>query len=591
MFNSHLFDNYLMKVCFAAVIAIGLTACSSSDDTAAVEPPPPPPPAEEPEPAPPSDLETTQAAAMEAAEAAKAASDAAGMAADGANSATEDLATLQTGQMAAMHAMAASDAAATAMAEYMKAKAASEAAAAAELASEAGMALADAEAAQMAAEAAQETAEAAAEMATDAAMMELKIDGTVKSVGDSSVDAMAGASSETTGSGDDAQTVITGLIKSLNPMATGGMIEEQAFAAGTEDNLGTATDESTPDTPYRQAAAARTFAIGKALDSSDDMARLMLVTDYAGTNMVNVYAAQTGTDVIGTKAGYLSIQTDADGTEANNVALRSEGMFVPVTAATPGTLAATDSVAADAKPVELFSYVIPSDVTGGTDAGERQYATLTTTSTTGDTTTYTYASGHDVTGVTGVDGPDEGTDPDESRIVAGIPGPVAYKHLHFGVWAALGDAAANGDQDIAGLGIGFVQSIGDGMTGADMPTTGDATYSGNWVATVQSSDATGATTSLDHGAATLTADFDEATIEADLDGLAMLEGAISDSGFSGMKASGIAHSSLVSGGSFEGSFEGSFYGSKAAEAGGIFDFGSDGSGAFHGAFGGAKDDE
>ncbi len=144
---------------------------------------------------------------------------------------------------------------------------------------------------------------------------------------------------------------------------------------------------------------------------------------------------------------------------------------------------------------------------------------------------------------------------------------------------------------MAGLGIGFVQSIGDGTTGTDMPTTGSAEYNGNWVATVQSSGATGGTTSLDHGAATLTANFDKATIEADLDGLATLEGAISDSGFSGTDASDIAHSSLASGGSFEGSFSGDFYGSKAAEAGGIFDFASDGSGAFRGAFGGAKEDE
>ena len=112
---------------------------------------------------------------------------------------------------------------------------------------------------------------------------------------------------------------------------------------------------------------------------------------------------------------------------------------------------------------------------------------------------------------------------------------------------------------------------------------------GNWVATVLSSDATGGMNSLDHGVATLTADFDEATVEADLDGLAMLEGAISGSGFSGTKASGIAHNRLASG-SFKGSFSGGFYGSKAAEAGGIFDFASDSSGAFSGAFGGAKDE-
>ncbi len=427
MFNSHLFDNYLVKVCFAAVIAIGLAACSSSDSD---DPPADDmSPAEEvmdPEPAEPTDLENTQAAALAAAEAAKEASDAAGMAADGAEEATANLATLQTGEMAATHAMAASDAAATAMAAYMDAKDASDAAAEAELASEAGMALADAEAAQIAAEAAQEDAEAAAEMATEAAAMELKIDGTVKSVGDSSVDAMAGASSETTGSGDDAMTVVTGLIESMNPMAQGAIVDGQAFAAGTPDDLTTAADESTPDTPYRQAAAAREFDVGKTLDSSDDMARLMIVTDYAGTVMVNVYApgGAGATPVTGSKPGRVSISDGDDDTDdTNNTALRSEGMFVPVDG-TDGTLAATDLVDAEAEPVEVFSYMT---------ATGRAYVTLTTTTTAGDTTTYTYATGHDVTGVTGVDGPDAGGDPDESRIVAGVPGPVAYEHLHFGV--------------------------------------------------------------------------------------------------------------------------------------------------------------
>jgi len=577
----------LISLCAAVVFALGLAACSSGGDAPA-EPEvtmPEPMPVPDPEP---TDLENAQTAAAAAAAAAKTASDAAAMSASGAADATMNLATMQTGGMAGSEAAKAQEQADAAMAAYMDAKSASDDAAAATETEAAIRAQIAAEAAQGDAEAAAEMAKKYGDMAMASAMGELMIDGTMKSVGDTTVDAMAGASSVTTGAGKDAQTVVTGLIASMNPMATGEAVTGQAFAAGTADDLGTADDESTPDTPYRQAAEARTFAIGKTLDSSDDMARLMIVTDYAGTNMVNVYSAATGTDVMGTKAGYVTIDdANADTDDANNTALRSEGMFVPVSGGTAGTLAAADSVAADAKAVEVFSYVPP---TGATNAGVRQYATLTTTSTTGATTTYTYASGHDVTGVTGVDGPDQGTDRDESRIVAGIPGPVAYKHLHFGVWADLGDAAANGDQDVAGLGIGFVQSIGDGMTGADMPSTGEAEYNGNWVATVQSTDATGGTTSLDHGAATLTANFDKATIAADLDGLAMLEGDISGSGFSGTKASGIAHSSLASGGSYEGSFSGGFYGSKAAEAGGIFDFTSDASGAFRGAFGGDKDD-
>ena len=41
--------------------------------------------------------------------------------------------------------------------------------------------------------------------------------------------------------------------------------------------------------------------------------------------------------------------------------LRSEGMFVPVSGGTDGTLVNTDSIAANAKAVELFSYVLPDE--------------------------------------------------------------------------------------------------------------------------------------------------------------------------------------------------------------------------------------
>ena len=171
-----------------------------------------------------------------------------------------------------------------------------------------------------------------------------------------------------------------------------------------------------------------------------------------------------------------------------------------------------------------------------------------------------------------------------------IPGPVAYKHLHFGVWAGLGAANAAGAQDIAGMGIGFVQSIGDGMTGADMPNADSATYTGNWVAVVVqgAGDDSGA---LEHGAAMLTADFGKSTLTAGLTGLATLTGAIDGSSFAGTTATAAANNSYgLTPGSFDGSFSGGFYGAKAAEAGGVFDFSSDNSGAFRGAFGGAQDD-
>ena len=46
----------------------------------------------------------------------------------------------------------------------------------------------------------------------------------------------------------------------------------------------------TADTAYKQQVAARDLTIGRTIDTSDDTARLMLVTHYAGTKMVSVYS-------------------------------------------------------------------------------------------------------------------------------------------------------------------------------------------------------------------------------------------------------------------------------------------------------------
>ena len=533
-------------------------------------------------------LMAEQDKASEAMDAAKMAADAAKMASDEAAMATMSLATMQTGAMSATYAYNAKKYADMAMAEYMKAKTASDAAMDAEDTATAALEASAAEAAQIAAEAAAEMVANAdmdgyADKAKAAAMMELMIDGTMKSVGDTTIDAMAGASSVTTGTGAAAETVMTGLIESKNPMATGEAIDGAVFAQGAQDDLGTALDESTPDTPYKQAAAIRTFAIGKTLDSPDDMTRLMLIDSFAGEVMVKIFSPGDGSaTVMGTKAGYLTIDDrDAATIDTHNTALRSLGMFYPVSGDTAGTLAATDTVASDAEPTEVFSYVPP---TGAAGAGVTQYATLTSTTTANAMTTSTYASGADITGITGVDGPDAGTNADESQIISGIPGAVAYEHLHFGVWAGLGDAAKDGTQKVDELGIGFVQNFsGMGMT-ADMPITGTATYDGDWGATIQA--AAGGVT-LENGTAVLTADFVKSTLKADLDGLAMLEGALDGSTFKGTKATvGANNHGLTSGGTFSGTFSGGFYGENAVEAGGIFDFSSTNAGAFVGALGG-----
>ena len=48
------------------------------------------------------------------------------------------------------------------------------------------------------------------------------------------------------------------------------------------------------------------------------------------------------------------------------------------------------------------------------------------------------------------------------EVTAVLPAASDYKHIHFGVWAALGEARSSGAQDIDGLGIGFVQNFSDG---------------------------------------------------------------------------------------------------------------------------------
>ena len=586
----------LLAACSIVALTAVMYGCVHSgngdDDPAPVVTPDPVDPMEPTEPMEPTDLDDAQAAAKAAADAAKMASDNAATAASGAGDATMNLATMQTGAMAMSEAAMAQEQADAAMTAYMAAKMASDTAAAAAETAAAIRAQIAAEAAQADAETAAMNAKKYGDMAMASAMGELMIDGTMKSVGETTIDALAGASTVTTGSGTDAQMVMTGLIKDMNPMADGDLITGNARTDAVADDLGTDDDETAKAVPYKQSAAARTFAIGKTLDSSDDMARLMLVTDHVGLNMVKVFNEGTSAAVTGTKPGLISVDpTDGtastDAAHANKTALRSVGMFYPAGAAA-GDLTPVLQIGALAKPVEVFSYT--HTTAADPPVTTTEYVTLTTTSTTAGETSYTYTPGADIMAPVLQDGPDDEDDSDDAQVISGIPGPVAYKHLHFGVWAALGDAAKDGAQKITGLGIGFVQSIGDGMTGADMPNVGDATYNGSWVATVQSA---AGDYSLGDGDAELKADFDKDQITADLTGLAKLEGSIAGSMFSGTKATVASSNShgLTGGGKFTGSFDGGFYGAEAAESAGIFDFSSTNGGAFTGAFGGAKQAE
>ncbi|MCY3702802.1 MAG: transferrin-binding protein-like solute binding protein [Rhodospirillales bacterium] len=594
----------LMTVAAVAALGISLAACSSSsDDPDPVEETPPAETmAPEPEqPAPPSDLETTQAAALTAANAAKAASDAADTAAEGAEAGTADLATLQTGEMARMYAEAAREAAETAMAEYMKAKTASDAAAAATTASAAGAARADAEAAQMAAMEAQTEAEGAAMKASEAAMMELMIDGKDKSVGESSLN--AGDGMLTTTNDDDSKT-ITGRLDGEDPMNS---VAAKLGQAGAQDNPNTPANEA--ETPMASVEA-MDVSIGRTLDSSDDTARLMLVTHYAGTKMVKVFD-YTGADDANTETttdGRILVAGTAgtDGAEYSPLVYR--GMYYPAAdntsenglsvadTADDGTNA-SDRVAEDAEAMRVYSFVdVGTDGALGGGDDVTTYVVLHSSTTEGGTTTETYRP-VDITVTLPAVGNASATPPEishpakEVSAMAELADAKEYEHIHFGVWAGLGEAEEDGTQEVDDLGIGFVQSIGGGMT-ENMPNQKSATYSGDWVAAVQG--ASEGAISLEHGPATLTANLDKSTLTATLTGLATLSGAIDGSTFKGTKVAvsdGDPYG-LNSDGSFDGTFSGGFYGDMAAEAGGVFDFTSDdiADGAFRGAFGADRKD-
>ena len=543
----------------------------------------------------PGQLEPIQTAGKTASDAAAAAETAAGAAADEAEAAMANRATMQTGTANSIaDAYAARAAATTAMEEAAKALAAYNTAVAAGDVTAASAAGADADTAKGAAETAQTAAETARDDAVADAAAELKIDGTVKSVGDTMIDAEASSSVVTT----DGTTVDTGLqVNDLQPQQMIALTPG-ADAVAPMPNADPVVAYSAPTA----GVAATTLTLGKTVDDADDMARLMIITKYRGSDTVKVYASDvdaTNTQLMGTKAGYISIEDDAvDGDEVDNVRLRSAGSYY--FAEDDAELTAMEaSVAEDAEAQRVYSYVSMADDpnTADTDETELSYLVLTSENTERaggkTTTTYTY-SAVDIHAAT-INHDADGDTPDITpEVTAKIPEATDYDHIHFGVWAGLGDAEKDGTQEIDDLGIGFVQNFsGGGMTGADMPNNGSADYTGNWVAAVQAADEDGnGDMSLETGVATIAADFGEGDITATLDELATLTGGIAGNTFDGTKAVATG-SGLDASADFEGTFSGAFYGTKGAEAGGVFDFASDDGdnegGAFRGAFGGTKD--
>ena len=193
---------------------------------------------------------------------------------------------------------------------------------------------------------------------------------------------------------------------------------------------------------------------------------------------------------------------------------------------------------------------------------------------------------------------DDDVDTDEVRVRARLNEATAFKHMNFGVWAALAEAKADGAHDPEALGIGFVNALatGDRMTPVDdMPNNATATYTGAWAGTVQAADGDGnGATTMQRSGADIEANFGMGDITVTLDTLATLTGAIDGNTFEGTEAEvmDMPLGNLTGGATVTGTFNGGFFGAEAAEAGGVFSFASkdNKNGAFTGAFGGDRDD-
>ena len=370
------------------------------------------------------------------------------------------------------------------------------------------------------------------------------------------------------------------------------------------------TTDRTADQPYVQAVAGRPVNIGKTLDTSDDAARLTVVHSRVGSKKVRVYAedgtsgvadftirtARDGTRVMATdRATAAALDLTEDILPANVApVLKPLGKYIEAdnndTAlndadgdALPDQdtdgLDYADVVAAATKEMEVYSY------SGGT-----MFVVATEATATADGETFVTFEHVDVTALAA---PDLGRDPEiagaheQVQVKATIATAKAYEHIHFGVWAALGEATTAG-QKLAGLGIGFVQNFSDSGV-AERLGIGTVSYKGDWVGVIQRQNSAGAGAfNMGGGAATMTADFDMEDFEADLKGLAMLEGTLDGNGFSGMTATQISHADLDSTGTFTGEFSGNIYGEKGTEAAGVFDFAGGEAGSFRGAFGGTN---
>ena len=584
--------NKLLTAVAAAALTFGVAACSSNGDDDEMTMTTTPPATggdtggDTGAPAPElTELQAAQAAAAAAA-AAMTASTGAAEAVAAAVTAVANLATTQTGEMAGAQAAKAHEYAAAAMAAYMDAKMASDAAAAATTTSDAVEARVAAVAAQKAAETAAMKAGEYIELAVASAAGELMIDGTVKSVGDTTVNAAAAASTVASGTGANRKTAVTGLIELAGPNTPGAQTLGRMAVAEI-----TGTDATEYKSPVANAAM-RPLTIGKTVDSDDDAARLRIVTKFASTQSVKVFARNATPDdpaLSAKKPGVITL-IPTDENDPVDRPLTSLGSYyqagddVILNTADTGegaTEPVGDTIDTATKPVNVYSYE---------DAdGETAYAVLHGFETVGDETTYSYATAdifvpHDPDGDTNT--------MDMTQVSALLPVARDYSHIHFGVWASLGDASSTGSQNLDDLGIGFVQSIGDGLT-ADMPNNGTGTYAGNWVASVQGSHPTGEGNIREmSGPASLTANFRKGEVDGMLSTLASFKADIEDASFA-TDAVKVTAGELDADDKWTGGLSGAFYGDEAIEAGGVFNFATKDNkgGAFTGAFGTARTDK
>ena len=585
----------LLTACFAALLALGLAACGTTGDDAALNdedngdtPGMAVAPA-----MPGTELEVAQKAAEDAATAADdfatAAETAAMNAADAAMGRAQFQTTPPSYARAADDAQEHADLARTAADE---ARTAADEAAATTTVTVAVTAKLKAEAFRDSAETHGGHVTSFHDIALAAAKVEVFVDGDGHRVGETTI--VAGAQEKTVVV-DDQTTIKT--------TTTGKQADIKNLVGAIPPNPPAAAADGVPREAYVQAVLGGRVNIGTTTDSADDTARLMLVTAYAGSRMVNVYV--TNTLGQGQDNDYVMAGATLDGTVVGNNRIRIGGVdselfvtlssvavyFKATDAGTADSLDANDEVALDAVPELVYSYDPDPD---SDPAGQLLYVVLQTTTVEGGVTMVSYEH-VDITA-----DHDDVTTTRERRIQARLAEATDYKHMNFGVWAALEEVKA-GDvsQDPAALGVGFVNALatGDGITD-DMPNHGDATYKGDWVAFVQEKDDDGnGLISPRDGPATLEADFEKGDFAAMLTGLATLTGDITGNTFHGDEAKITSHTSVDLGlegldaeADFKGTFHGGFFGSKAAEAGGVFAFATKDNkgGAFTGAFGGRE---